>query len=195
MATLQERIKERRTACGMTLLQVANLLGIKEATAQRYESGDIKNIKHETIAQMADIFGCSPAYLMGWTDSLHEVVEKIQPPLTDMEVKLVEAYREQPDMQAAVNKILGIDRDNVVQMPEQHTTKIQRGYAAFGGDGWKTETIEVDPAAVDAAFTKAEARQKEREAQEEESRRNYFLWLEEQEAKQAQEKKSRKRRK
>ena len=45
MATLQERIKERRLASGFTLLEVAEMLGVKEATMQRYESGEIKNMK------------------------------------------------------------------------------------------------------------------------------------------------------
>lgn len=68
--TLQERIKERRLALGLTLLDVANLLGVKEATVQRYESGEIKNPKHETILKMAKIFKCSPSYLMGWDDEI-----------------------------------------------------------------------------------------------------------------------------
>lgn len=69
MSILNERIKERRTSLCITLLQVAEFLGVTEATVQRYESGDIKNIKHETIAQLADLFHCNPAYLMGWTAS------------------------------------------------------------------------------------------------------------------------------
>jgi len=68
MAVINERIKERRLALDMTLLQVAELLGIKEATMQRYESGEIKNIKHETIVKLAEIFNCSPEYLMGWSN-------------------------------------------------------------------------------------------------------------------------------
>lgn len=63
---LHERIKKCRLECGMTLLEVANALGVREATAQRYESGEIKNLKHETVLEMARIFGCSPAYIMGW---------------------------------------------------------------------------------------------------------------------------------
>lgn len=66
MSTLNERIKERRLQLGMTLLQVANALGVKEATVQRYESGEIKNIKHDTIYQLSKILQCTPAYLMGW---------------------------------------------------------------------------------------------------------------------------------
>ena len=41
---LHERIKECRLDRGMTLLEVANALGVREATAQRYESGEIKNL-------------------------------------------------------------------------------------------------------------------------------------------------------
>lgn len=66
MGIINDRIKEMRNRRGYTLAYVANLLGIKEATMQRYESGEIKNIKHETITMLADIFGCTPSYLMGW---------------------------------------------------------------------------------------------------------------------------------
>jgi len=69
MSILNERIKLRRFALNMTLLYIAECLGVKEATVQRYESGEIKNIKHETIVQLAEILKCSPAYLMGWQDS------------------------------------------------------------------------------------------------------------------------------
>ncbi|MDN0033196.1 helix-turn-helix domain-containing protein [Oscillibacter ruminantium] len=68
MNILNERIKQSRLARGLTLAQVADAIGVKEATAQRYESGDIKNIKHETILRLSEIFSVSPAYLMGWTD-------------------------------------------------------------------------------------------------------------------------------
>ena len=67
--TLSERIKERRLSLGMTLLDVANALGVKEATVQRYESGEIKNPKHSTVLMLSEIFGCSPSYLMGWEDT------------------------------------------------------------------------------------------------------------------------------
>ena len=69
MALVNERIKELRTKKGLTLLEVADRLGVKEATAQRYESGMIKNIKHETIDALASILGCHPGYLLGWSKS------------------------------------------------------------------------------------------------------------------------------
>lgn len=69
MGILNDRIKEMRTKRGLTLAYVAEQLGIKEATMQRYESGEIKNIKHETITKLAEIFDCTPSYLMGWEEA------------------------------------------------------------------------------------------------------------------------------
>ena len=66
MGILNDRIKDRRQQLGYTLLYIAEQLGVKEATAQRYESGEIKNIKHETVVALAEILHCDPAYLMGW---------------------------------------------------------------------------------------------------------------------------------
>lgn len=91
MQTIQERIKERRSALGLTLLEIAEALGVKEATVQRYESGEIKNIKHETIVALAEILCCSPQYLMGWTDS---VIDEPQ----DEKTELLEAVRERPEL-------------------------------------------------------------------------------------------------
>ncbi len=66
MICLPERIKERRKQMGLTLLQLAEKTGVKEATVQRWESGNIKTIKYETVELLADVLHCSPAYLMGW---------------------------------------------------------------------------------------------------------------------------------
>lgn len=67
---LQERIKERRQQLGLTLLTVAEKLNTTEATIQRYESGNIKNIPHDRIVELANALNCSPAYLMGWSETI-----------------------------------------------------------------------------------------------------------------------------
>jgi len=64
-----DRIKQKRLELGWTLKDVASELGVKEATAQRYESGHIKTLKQETISKIADIFKVNPAWLMGWEES------------------------------------------------------------------------------------------------------------------------------
>ena len=60
------RMKERRTMLNLTLKQIAEALHITEATAQRYECGEIKNIPYEKIVMLAEILQCSPPYLLGW---------------------------------------------------------------------------------------------------------------------------------
>lgn len=93
MSALNDRIKEMRKKKGLTLLEVAEYLGVKEATVQRYESGSIKNLKHETICKLADLFGCDPRYLMGWTENAPESYE---PTITDEEKMLLELFRRVP---------------------------------------------------------------------------------------------------
>lgn len=66
MSIWNERIHEKRTKKGITLAQIADRLGVTEATAQRYESGNIKNIPYEHMCAYGEILNCSPAYLMGW---------------------------------------------------------------------------------------------------------------------------------
>lgn len=66
--TLPERLKNRRVQLGLTLLDVAEQLDTSEATVQRYESGNIKNIPHEKIVDLAKILNCTPSYLMGWDE-------------------------------------------------------------------------------------------------------------------------------
>ena len=68
MAKIHARIKERREAVGLTLAQLAELTGVKEATVQRWESGNIKTIKYETVEILAEALRCTPQYLMGWED-------------------------------------------------------------------------------------------------------------------------------
>lgn len=71
------RIHSLRKEKGLTLLDVANRLGVTESTVQRYESGNIRNLKYETIVELADLFECSPAYLMGWESVKNSAFETI----------------------------------------------------------------------------------------------------------------------
>lgn len=64
--TIGERIKERRMQLDMTLLQLAEQIGVREATVQRYESGFVKNIKHKTIENLAKALKTTEAYLHGY---------------------------------------------------------------------------------------------------------------------------------
>jgi putative transcriptional regulator len=50
------RVKERRKASGITALQLAQQIGVREATLYRYESGDLPTPLHiaQKLAQILD---------------------------------------------------------------------------------------------------------------------------------------------
>lgn len=90
MAIWNERIRNKRLEKGITLAQIADILGVTEATAQRYESGSIKSVPYEHMCAYGQLFNCSPAYLMGWES---DVATNHSDP---NEERLIEIYRTLP---------------------------------------------------------------------------------------------------
>ena len=68
MGNISSVLKAKRKELGLTLTQIAEKIGVTEATVQRWESGNIKSLRHERIAKLADILGVTPAVLMGWDE-------------------------------------------------------------------------------------------------------------------------------
>lgn len=79
MSIWNDRIHKRRIENGITLAQVAEKLGVTEATAQRYECGSIKSIPYECMCAYGELLNCSPAYLMGWEENSSVNAGNIQP--------------------------------------------------------------------------------------------------------------------
>lgn len=67
-----KRMKQSREKQGMTLAELGRKIGKTEATVQRYESGNIKNLKNDTIEGIATALNVNPAFLMGWIDESDE---------------------------------------------------------------------------------------------------------------------------
>ena len=61
-------IKNRRIEIGATLEDIAKIVGVSKATVQRWESGNIANIRRDKIVKLAKALNVSPAYLMGWEE-------------------------------------------------------------------------------------------------------------------------------
>lgn len=66
--SLSRVLRERRAELGCTLLDIANRMGVSEATVQRWESGNIKSLRYDRISKLAEILNVSPSVLMGWED-------------------------------------------------------------------------------------------------------------------------------
>lgn len=65
-----DRIKQKRLENKMTLEDLGKRADVNKATIQRYESGKITNIPSDRIERISEALGVSPAYLMGWEDSV-----------------------------------------------------------------------------------------------------------------------------
>lgn len=68
---IKDILKNRRNELGLTQLDVANAVGVSEATVSRWESGDIANMKRSRIASLASVLKMSPSIIMGWNEE-HE---------------------------------------------------------------------------------------------------------------------------
>ncbi len=57
------RIKELRTSLGLTQEELGDLIGVKKAAINKYESGLVKNIKRDMQARLAEALHTDPASL------------------------------------------------------------------------------------------------------------------------------------
>lgn len=69
-------LRKRRKELGLTLAEIADKMGVSEATVQRWESGNIKNIPQGRIPKLAELLCVTPAYLMGWEDEATQEPKK-----------------------------------------------------------------------------------------------------------------------
>lgn len=60
MSVVGEKIRELRIKQGMTQEQLGELLGVKKAAVQKYESGRVKNLKQSTMSKLCEIFNVPP---------------------------------------------------------------------------------------------------------------------------------------
>lgn len=93
---------------------LTDYLGITQNAFTDWKSGRIKSYnKH--LPQIADFFGVSVDYLLGNTDEAQKESDKkpnsvIRNVLSPQEMALINAYRSQPELQVAVDRLLGIEQ-------------------------------------------------------------------------------------
>lgn len=103
MAT-KDILKCRRKELNLSQKDIANYVGVSEATVSRWESGNIANMGRDKIALLSQILRISPSVIAGYDDTDEKTFA-----LTNIEKALVTAYRNKPEMQEAVNTLLGIN--------------------------------------------------------------------------------------
>lgn len=97
---MAQKIQTLRKAKGMTLEEVANIVGVGKSTVRKWETGMIANMRRDKIASLANALGTTPAYLMGW-----EEMEQSNDILADIIIRL----RSDNDFSDLVKTLYGLD--------------------------------------------------------------------------------------
>ena len=104
---MAQRIKALRQEKGLTLEQVADVVGVGKSTVRKWETGMIANMRRDKIADLAKALGTTPAYLMGWKEDTKKEIPPSEPELTEGEQLMLKLFRQIPaDKQPAALEIL-----------------------------------------------------------------------------------------
>lgn len=76
---MAQKIRELRQAKGLTLEQIADVVGVGKSTVRKWETGMIANMRRDKIASLAKALGVTPAYLMGWEEETNTLPSNIIP--------------------------------------------------------------------------------------------------------------------
>ena len=87
---IKQVIKQHRLQAGITMKELADLVGVSEATVSRWESGDIATMKHSQIAKLCNALNISPALLVPG-------IAIPTPTLSQHDLDLLAAYKAAPD--------------------------------------------------------------------------------------------------
>ena len=94
---MAQRIKALRQKKGLTLEQVAEVVGVGKSTVRKWETGMIANMKRDKIADLAKALGTTPAYLMGWPEEEEKKDSPSEPQLTEGEKMLLDLFNRVPE--------------------------------------------------------------------------------------------------
>lgn len=121
--TIYQRIKDLRESKGMSQQELAEKVGFKTASAVNKIELGLRDINQSKIKAFAEALGTTSCYLLDGKELSKDFVSSFV--LTEREKMLIIAYREHPDMQKSVDKLLGIE-------PEEKLYIIKK--AARNGD-------------------------------------------------------------
>lgn len=101
-------IRIRRADLGLTFEDIGKAVGVSKSTVKKWEDGFIENMRRDKIAALATVLQISPVSLITGELILVEHGDN-NFHLSEHEIILIRAYRSQPSIQIAVDRILGIE--------------------------------------------------------------------------------------
>lgn len=127
MGSVREEIAKNllfyRKKSGLTQKQLAEKLGVKNSSVSNWENG-VNSIDIETLYNACGIFGVTLNEMYGMYSS-----NQGEPAYTPHQKKVIEAYINNPNMQEAVDRLLGVKRE--CEIAEDMAFTIQNGNKIF----------------------------------------------------------------
>ncbi len=108
--TIGKLIETRRKALHYTMDELALLVGVSKGTIKKWESGYISNMGRDKIAKLAAALHVSPLDFI-YDDDSEKQRYCAGLVLSPHEERLILAYRAQPALQAAVDKLLDVEEE------------------------------------------------------------------------------------
>ena len=130
-----QRLKLLRKEKKITAKQLSKELQVAESTISMYENGK-RQPDFNMLLKIADYFGVSIDYLLGKEDKEKKLSEKNN--LTEHEQNIINAYRLQPHLQEAVDRVLGIEKNGKILLFEAALSESNRpaGYVYKDKETW-----------------------------------------------------------
>lgn len=126
---VKDILKSRRIELDLTMKQVADAVGVSEATVSRWESGEISDMRRSKIVSLAKILNISPLDIIGWE---YCSPAPVGVELTPHEQEVLAAYRTKSEMQKAVDTLLGVAPAPAPAIADDMKNTIALGEAVFG---------------------------------------------------------------
>jgi transcriptional regulator with XRE-family HTH domain len=116
----EDRLKQLRIEKHLNMKQASIALGMAYTTYVSYEKNE-REPNSEILVMLANFFDCSVDYLIGRTSCKNtricEMDNVSNETLSTHEKTVIVAYRNKPEMQPAVDKLLGVADDEMIALP------------------------------------------------------------------------------
>ena len=110
---MAQKIKKLRKEKGLTLEQVASIVGVGKSTVRKWETGMIANMKRDKIAALAKSLGTTPVYLMGWEEEQKK---------NDIQADIILKMRTDTTFMSLVEKLYTLDQDKLESINQMLNT-------------------------------------------------------------------------
>ena len=101
---MARKIKKLRQEKGLTLEQVANIVGVGKSTVRKWDTGMIANMKRDKIAALAKALDTTPVYLMGWEEEQKK---------NDIQADIILKMRTDTEFMSVVETLYKLDKDKL----------------------------------------------------------------------------------